>query len=151
MTSSFLASAKADYDSSGRTWYRNTVETSVSYNEKGLFSVQYDGYWNAGGPTGDRLPGGGVYSLKTGKKLNVSQVVAGSATQVKRQIANLAIRTYGPAMGYTKSDMRKAIMAKKISDIEFYLEDGNVVVCFDSYEIKQGWMGVQLTLKGSYA
>jgi len=78
-------------------------------------------------------------------------VVSGNATQVKRKIADLAVSTYGPAAAYTKSDMRKAIMAKRISDIEFYLEDGNVVVLFDSYEIKQGWMGVQLTLKGNYA
>ena len=74
-------------------------------------------------------------------------MISGSEEQVKEKIGQAFAAKYDqPA-----SEMVSKVASLKASDIKFYLEGGNVVVCFDPYELLQGNAPLTATLKGNYA
>ena len=138
----------------GATFF-NTYDTVATYNAKGYLSFKYTTSWFAGGVfNGDIL--GDVYSLKTGKKLNVSQVVPGSAAQVKKAIVKAVAKkcnvdVYKSPYTWRDGSVNALITEMKISDIDFYLQGGKVVVAIDPYTIPGQRSAFTVTLKGNYA
>ena len=134
------AESDSSYRSGGTYYFTTTAK--ATYNKKGYLSFKYSWKWFAGGVS-NSADDGAVYSLKTGKKLNVSQVVSGSASQVKKKIANAVAAKYD-------GSLTSYVLSKSISDFSFYLKNGKVVVCFEPYEIRQGNFPFTITLKGNY-
>ena len=83
------------------------------------------------------------YNLNTGKKLKIEDVISGN---VKKKIVK-ALKKQMPEAGisYNPSEL-----VKNRKDYDFYLKDGMVYICFDSYELGQGGTGVAFTVKGRY-
>ena len=122
----------------------NTYTTKATYNSKGYVSFRYSSEWFAGGVFNSDVMGD-TYSLKTGKKLNVSQVVSGNVAQVKNKIANAFVKKYSLDGTYS------AITSKKISEFEFYLQNGNVIVVAEPYTWPGQRSALTVKLKGNYA
>ena len=143
----------ADSPRYNRANFHFTVDTKATYNKRGYVSFCYSWDWFGGGVHNAGYFGD-VYSLKTGKKLNVSQVVSGNATQVKHKIADAASSQLNRDV-YTSYTSRgsayKQIISKKISEFEFYLQDGKVIVAIEPYTWPGQHSALTVTLNGNYA
>ena len=135
--------------------FLNTYDAAATYNANGYVSFKYTTNWYAGGVFNGGIVGD-VYSLKTGKKLNVSQVVPGNAAQVKEAIVKAVAKKYNVDVykspySWRDGSVNALITEKKISDIDFYLRGGKVVVAIDPYTIPGQRSALTVTLKGDYA
>ena len=127
----------------GGEFYTKT-SCKVSYNYGGYVSFKFHSKWMAGG-VGNIWTYGLTYDLKTGKKLNVSDVISGNNQSVKQKI----IKGYCSQITdneYARSEIRDT----KISKFQFYLKDGKVKVCFGPYQPGGGNGESQISLTGNY-
>lgn len=124
--------------------YHTKTTCKLVYNGKGYVSFKYHCQWYAGG-VGNVWTYGMTYDLRTGKKLNVSNVISGNKNAVKQKI----IDKYCSSI--TDSDWaRDELNDMKISDFQFYLKKGKVIVCFGPYQPGGGNGESHITLKGNY-
>lgn len=95
---------------------------------------------------------GDTFPLKTGSKLNVSQVVSGNASQVKGKIANAFLRKYSSTSMYSEAEVRSRIMAAKISSFPLYLKRGKVVLPLGEYAYGRSYAKgfASIALQGNY-
>lgn len=123
-----------------------TTTCKASYNRKGYVSFRFCHDWYAGG-VHNGWTDGMTFNLKTGKKLNVSNVMPGNAYEVKWRIIDKFFEKYP---GQNTDSARRGLYSKKISDFEFYLKNGNVVVSFGAYGPGGGNGEIKITFKGNY-
>ena len=124
--------------------YFCTTTCKVTYNKKGYVSFCFHHEWYAGG-VHNGWTEGMTYSLKTGSKLNVSNVVSGNKKSVKSKI----IKQYLNKVD-NSSFRKEALNKMKISEFQFYLKGGKVIVCFGPYQPGGGNGQSQITLNGNY-
>lgn len=122
--------------------YLTTTKCKVTYNKKGYVSFCFLHEWYAGG-VHNSWTDGMTYSLKTGKKLNVADVISGNSKTVKNKI----IKKYFSKIKSEDEYARKELDSTKISKFQFYLKNGNVVVCFGPYQPGGGNGQSFITLK----
>lgn len=133
------------------TSYKDTyfTETSckVTYNKRGLISFRFhhQGY---GGGTYNGWTDGMTFNLKTGRKLNVSDVMEGSKNTIKQTIINKYLYEF-PEAAYD-SYAQEEIYRTKISRFQFYLQNGKVIVCFGPYQPGGGNGESRLKFRGNY-
>lgn len=120
----------------------------ATYNKKGYVSFRFKSDWYAGG-VHNMYHYGATYSLKTGKKLALTDVVSGSKSQIKRAIADKYYTKLGSRYA-SRSQMRAAINKMKWSNLYFYLKSGKVYVSCGSYAPMGGNGEVLVALKGKY-
>lgn len=114
----------------------------VTYNKDGIVSLSMLREWYGGG-IHNSSEYGLNYNLNTGKKLTIQDVISGN---VKKKILKALKKQMPEAeIFYNPSDV-----VKSRKDYEFYLKDGMVYLCFDSYELGQGGRGVTFAVKGKY-
>ena len=116
----------------------------ISYNKNGYVSFKYHSRWYAGG-VGNTWTYGMTYDLKTGKKLTVSHVISGNKSAVKKKIINKYCSKIADS-----DEAKEELNGMKISDFQFYLKNGKVVVCFGPYQPGGGNRESHITLKGNY-
>ncbi|MDE7310705.1 MAG: DUF4163 domain-containing protein [Eubacterium sp.] len=115
---------------------------NVTYNKNGIVSLSMLREWYGGGVHNSSVYGLN-YNLNTGKKLTVRDVISGN---VKKKIEK-ALKKQMPEAGISY-DPSEVVRNRK--DYQFYLKDGMVYICFDSYELNQGGRGVSFTVGGKY-
>lgn len=94
------------------SWY-DVTKCKASYNKNGYISFKYSSKWYIGGIC-NVWTYGQTYSLKTGKKLTVADVIPGNKKQVKQKI----IRAFSKQVD--NSDIHKvALEGTKIKDSNF--------------------------------
>lgn len=125
--------------------YISTTKCKVTYNKKGYVSFCFLHEWYAGG-VHNSWTDGMTYNLKTGKKLNVADVISGNSKTVKKKIIKKYFSEIKPEDEYA----RKELDNTKISKFQFYLKKGNVIVCFGPYQPGGGNGQSFITLKGNY-
>lgn len=100
----------------------------ATYNARGYVSFYYSEKWYAGGVS-NYGHSSMTFDLKTGKKLNVSQVVSGNSAEVKEKI----IQKYKEKYYRQYTNGLTTLRGMKISDFNFYLYNGKVIVYFGPY------------------
>ncbi len=128
----------------GGEFYTKT-SCKVSHNSGGYVSFKFHSKWLSGG-VGNIWTYGLNYDLKTGKKLKVSDVISGNEVTVKRKI----IEGYCSQVTDNES-AREELEQMKISEFQFYLKNGKVIVCFGPYQPGGGNGESQITLMGNYS
>lgn len=109
------------------------AKSSVTYNNNGIISIKIETFWYAGGVSNTDVYGLN-YSLKTGKKLRLTDVCSGGASKIKESIIS---KMYA-SEDYEAYDMEK-IYQYKTKKFRFYLKPNRkAVVCFGPYEISYG-------------
>lgn len=143
------------YYTEGGSYYKDSKYFSktackVTYNKKGVVSFCFSYDWYAGG-VHNAAHYGASYSLKTGKKLGLKDVLSGvkTNTQAKKKVADAYYKKLGS--GYsTLKQMRSSISSRNIKDIYFYLKGGKVIVSTGAYAPRGGNGEVAVKLKGKY-
>lgn len=120
----------------------------ATYNKKGYVSFRFKADWYAGG-VHNMYHYGANYSLKTGKKLALTDVVSGGRSQIKKAIADKYYNKLGSRYA-SRSQMRSAINKRKWSELYFYLKNGKVYVSCGAYAPLGGNGEVTVALKGKY-
>lgn len=138
-------------DFSGATFYY-TTDCKVTYNKKGVVSFCFTGDWFAGGVR-NYWHYGASYSLKTGKKLKITDVVSGNTPQIKKKIANKFASKYANYFGLSAdriSETKTTIQQGKLSQLDFYLKNGKVVISWGAYAPVGFNEETPITIKGKY-
>ena len=122
--------------------YFNTVDGSVGFNRDNIFSIQYASAWFVGGVS-NYNSFGDTFNLKTGKKLNITQVVSETYTNpaiLRNQIHDKLYEKYDASVSdgfYEKYGTDKAL-----KQVHFFInKKGNVIVCFPTYDLSYGAAG----------
>ena len=138
-------------ESAGSSFYGaqfwDTTTCKVTYNKKGIVCFCFQNDWFAGG-VHNAYHYGASYSLKTGKKLILTDVMKGS----KKSIRNKIVKAYVKKLGYTRDEdtIRKSLSYTAFKDFHFWLKNGKVLVNNGSYAPGGGNGELIVKLKGNY-
>lgn len=127
--------------------YTSITTCQVTYNKRGYVSFRFDHAWYAGG-VANNWTEGKIYDLKTGKSLNVSNVISGNANTIKQKIINKYLNKFPEKRA--NNNAWEELSEKKMSEFQFYLKNSNVVICFGPYQPGGGLGKSQIILKGNY-
>lgn len=137
--------AEEDYMKDEKLQYYYYANTKVTYNKNGIISIKVKTYWYAGGVSNTDVYGLN-YSLKTGKKLYLTNVCSGSKSSIKKSVLKKIKKD--PDAAYIYWDKLNSYNVKKMN---FYIKPGKkAVVCFGPYEICYGGWYRTYTIKSKY-
>jgi hypothetical protein len=140
---SLIKYAKADASQDHVGTYVDTSTAKVTYNAKGIISIQFSDEWYAGGVSNPDT-WGMTFNVKTGEQLTLDQVCNSTpekiATTLRKKIQNAD--SYASVADVT---------AEKVPEMRFYLKSGNkAVVCFAPYSLGYGGWVRTYTIKSKY-
>ncbi len=139
------ASDAAKYDPDIKEEYYYYATSKVTYNKKGIISIKVKTHWYAGGVVNTDVYGLN-YSLKTGKKLYLTNVCSGSKKTIKNKVLNKIYKD--PDVASMDWDVLDAYQVKKMN---FFIKPNKkAVVCFGPYEICYGGWYRTYTIKSKY-
>ena len=137
--------------SAGASWEIN-YRYDISYNKNGFISYKYifDNIY----PGAARRIGwtfGMSYSLLTGKRLKLNDVIGGGSFKAARKkVADAVIRSYPDYARGRERRLRKKICSRSKDQIYFYLRNGKVIVSFGGYLSLDGRAEMTVKLQGIY-
>lgn len=125
--------------------YDMYAKSKVTYNKNGIISIKVTTYWFAGGVVNTDVYGL-TYSLKTGKKLYLTNVCKGSSSAIKKTVLNKIKKDSESSTMYWDT-----LNKYKVKKMDFYLKTGKkAVVCFGPYEINYGGWYRTFTIPSKY-
>lgn len=137
--------AENGYYSSEKVVFYNYATSSVTYNKNGIISIKIKTHWFAGGVSNTDVYGL-TYSLKTGKRLYLTDVCKGSASSVKKTVLNKVKKDLDSSSMYWNT-----LNKYKVKKMDFYLKPGKkAVVCFGPNEINYGGWYSSFTIASKY-
>lgn len=108
-------------------WTDRYISASISYN------------WYMGG-VADYGSTNYNFSIDTGERLFLDDMIDGSEDEIREMIADAMIQTYAD-IETAIPEAIDAICSYDIQDFDFYISKGRIHICFDKYEIAYGAAG----------
>ena len=112
--------------------YYFTATSKVKYNMNNILSVRITLKWYAGGAENSDEYGYN-FDARTGKQIGIKSVVAGSTNTIKKKMYT-AIKKKNWSKSYKKK-AKKVIKKAKLKDLEFYMKNDKVIICFEPYTL----------------
>ena len=112
--------------------YYFTATSKVKYNMNNILSVRITLKWYAGGAENTDEYGYN-FDARTGKQIGVKSVVSGSTKTIKKKMYT-AIKKKNWSKAYKKK-AKKVIKKAKLKDLEFYMKNDKVIICFEPYTL----------------
>lgn len=104
--------------------------SKVKYNMNNILSIRITINWYAGGAQNSDEYGYN-FNVKTGKQIQIKNVVPGSTNAIKKKMyAGINTRKWSKAY---KKKAKKIIKKAKLKDLEFYMKNDKVIICFEPY------------------
>ena len=120
--------------------YCNTAQSEVTCNSDGIFSVKMTTSWYAGG-----VFNGGYYGLnfdaKTGNQLGLGDIFDLTDEEICNYINDLTIAKLTENTLLIDESVYETLEGYNISDYAFYIQSGNVYICYPTYELASGAAG----------
>ncbi len=127
----------------GETNLTNGRSGELAQNADGILSLKYTTDWMMGG-VGDGSPSGVTVSLKTGRLLRLGDLTAADGSAITfRRMEDLAVACYrerGVPQEYITSSL-VYFREKTLDDLEFYIENNQIILCIAKYELAPGAAG----------
>ena len=134
----------------GEINYENGMEGMVTQNADGLLSLKYYRNWNMGG-VGDGSCSGVTIDLKTGERLYLSDIRLPDGSAVTFDRMEEIARNFVVNSGMEVEDtLLQQFRDQSLDDLEFYVEEGQIVLCIAKYELGPGSMGAPEIPTGIY-
>ena len=96
------------------------------------------------GGVGDGSPSGVTVSLRTGERLYLSDLTAADGREITFQaMEDLAVKCYSER-GVSSEKMATHLQyfrEKSLDDLEFYIENNQIILCIAKYELGPGAAG----------
>ena len=121
--------------------WRNTAEATVTENEGGLFSVRMDTDWYMGGVYNSNSLGY-TYDLATGEELGLADLTGQDPDALAATLREL-VKAYmagQPEAGWW-DDAADIVDSRSLEDMIFWVDGGEIVLCFPTYELTIGAYG----------
>ena len=112
--------------------YYYTATSKVKYNMNNILSIRITIKWYAGGAVNSDEYGYN-FDAKTGKQIGIKKVVAGSTNTIKKKMYT-AINNQNWSKSYKKK-AKKIIKKAKLKNLEFYMKNDKVIICFEPYTL----------------
>lgn len=118
--------------------YKNTYSAEIVHNGDGILSIKYESSWFWGGVyTGDYY--GRTFDLNTGDELFISDLVDADETLVLTYLKehvkwNMRFESTERYL----EDADETVDSYAIKDFPFYIENGGIVLCFETYILTYG-------------
>jgi len=134
----------------GEINYEIGMEGTVAQNANGLLSLKYHYNWNMGG-VGDGSASGVTIDLKTGERLYLSDIrpIDGSAITFPR-MEEIALNYFASSGAEVEPDLLQQFREQSLDDLEFYMEEDQIILCIAKYELGPGAMGAPEIPTGIY-
>lgn len=110
--------------------YYFTATSKVKYNMNNILSVRITIHWYVGGAENTDEYGYN-FDARTGKQIGIKSVVTGSTKTIKKKMYT-AINKKNWSKSYKKK-AKKVIKKAKLKDLEFYMKNDKVIICFEPY------------------
>lgn len=112
------------------------ISEKVTFNKKGIVSVREmnDSYYS-GAAHGYGYTAGHTFSLKTGKQLNLNQVIAGSNKTDKNKLVTAFKKMYYKEPNRFFGDAIDTVRSDNMKKRPFYLSGKSAVACYGAYEL----------------
>lgn len=137
------------YANPGAEYYFTTT-CKASWNKKGIVSFCFTSDWFAGGVS-STYHYGASYSLKTGRKLELTDVIAGgTSSKVKNKIIAQYAASYAAKGTYTAAQVKREMKNYRLSQFNFYLKNGQVIINCGAYAPMGGNGEYTVRIKGKY-
>lgn len=130
--------------------YFNTYDTAVTHNDDGIFSVAFTADWFWGGVHNINYYGK-TFDLNSGEELSIKNLVDAEDSVISaylKEIAKQYIRN--DTNSYFMEDAEKTIEAYELDAFPFYIEDKQIVLCFETYELAPGASGPTIIPTGLF-
>ncbi len=112
--------------------YYFTATSKVKYNMNNILSVRITLKWYAGGAENSDEYGYN-FNAKTGAQIGIKNVVTGSTNTIKKKMYT-AIKKTSWSKSYKKK-AKKIIKKTKLNNLEFYMKNDKVIICFEPYSL----------------
>ena len=112
--------------------YYFTATSKVKYNMNNILSVRITLKWYAGGAENSDEYGYN-FDARTGKQIGIKSVVTGSTKTIKKKMYT-AINKKNWSKAYKKK-AKKIIKKAKLKNLEFYMKNDKVIICFEPYTL----------------
>lgn len=121
--------------------YFNTYAASVTYNENGVFSIKFDADWYWGGVHNFNYYGK-TFDLNSGEELGIKDLIQANTSTLSaylKETAKQYVRSNN--IDDFMDDVEQKIDAYGLDDFPFYIEESQIVLCFETYELASGAAG----------
>lgn len=119
--------------------YFNTRDSVVSHNEGGIFSVIFTDNWYWGGVHNINYYGD-TFDLNSGERLGIKDLLSVDETIIStylKETAKQYIRS-NPNSNYFTPGTEEIIDAYELDAFPFYIDDGQIFLCFETYVLASG-------------
>lgn len=128
-----------------------TMESQVCHNGEGILSLMYTSNYYMGGNHSIKDRHAVTYSLRTGEEVNLTYL---TDMDEENLLDELQIRAYdglykaaGPML---IGDTKEVLAQYTLDDFKFLIQEGEIVLLFDTYEFTAGAAGPQFVETGLY-
>ena len=121
--------------------WTNTVDARVSQNGDGLFSVSLTWSWYMGGVANSNCLGH-TYDLATGEELGLADLTSqdpDALATTLREIVKAYMASH-PEVDWLE-DAADIVDSRSLEDMLFWVDGGEIVLCFSTYDLSPGACG----------
>ncbi len=130
--------------------FMNNCEAEVTQNADGIFSVKHSRLWFMGG-VGNYDHFGSTYDINTGLRLSLSDLTQEDADSFEQNLKDITWEylesEYGEGLF---PDAYDTLYNKNLDEFSFYIDDGEIVLVFSTYELAPGAAGSITSPTGIY-
>lgn len=130
--------------------YFNTYDTAVTHNDGGIFSVIFTADWFWGGVHNINYYGQ-TFDLNSGEELSIKDLVDAEPSSISAYLKETT-KQYLQNNGdrYLSEEAKKTIEAYELDAFPFYIEDKQMILCFETYELASGATGPVIVTTGLF-
>lgn len=121
----------------------DTTVTEVTQNGDGIFSILLTTDYYSGGNHSVENRSGETYSLKTGEKLELSQLTQMDDAQLLQALQDSACDYFEANNPLVFPDARNVISNYTLDNFKFVVQEGQIVLLFKTYQFTPGVAGPQ--------
>ena len=132
--------------------YWDGYNTGLQYYDGRYISLYYDTMWCGGGAVVESNAHCMTFDLQSGQMLSAADLF-GNSSKVKAYMIEKVTDTMRTAYGVTQLDeyASRELNALDLASISFFLaQDGELVLCFDRYDLGEGALGSPMIATGIY-
>ncbi len=125
----------------GDTNYNDSRVGELTQNADGILSLKYRHDWWMGG-VGDGSVTGVTVSLRTGRLLKLSDFAAADGWEITAEaLEEMALNYYIARGAATSTYQAEDFMEKQLDELNFYIENNEIILCIAKYELAEGAAG----------
>ena len=128
-----------------------TMETQVCHNGDGILSLMYTSNYYMGGNHSIKNRQAETYSLRTGEEVDMTQLTDMDASALLYELQTRAYTSLEEEEGpMLIADAEEVLSRYTLDDFKFLIQEGEIVLLFDTYEFTAGAAGPQSVGTGIY-